>query len=161
MLPDDLKTLLLRDLASVQRELDLYPDDAAVWQEVPSLPNSAGTLALHLAGGTRHFFGTVMAGSDYVRQRDAEFSRRGVARSELAADLAAAMESVRAAFERLNSDDLDRPFPVVLGDGPLSTRLTLLHLVTHLAYHLGQIDSHRRVVTGSAVSAGTLLPPRP
>jgi hypothetical protein len=24
----------------------------------------------------------------------------------------------------------------------------LLHLATHLAYHLGQIDYHRRVVTG-------------
>jgi hypothetical protein len=32
----------------------------------------------------------------------------------------------------------------------------LQHLASHLAYHLGQIDYHRRVVTGNSVSVGTI-----
>jgi hypothetical protein len=31
-----------------------------------------------------------------------------------------------------------------------------MHLSTHLAFHLGQIDYHRRVVTGSNQSVGAV-----
>ena len=34
----------------------------------------------------------------------------------------------------------------------------LVHLTTHFAYHLGQLDYHRRVVTGNASGAGTMRP---
>jgi hypothetical protein len=36
----------------------------------------------------------------------------------------------------------------------------MLHLAVHLTYHLGQIDYHRRLVTGDASSVAALaLPP--
>ena len=44
--------------------------------------------------------------------------------------------------------ELDREFP---RSWPASTSPTgdfLIHLTSHLAYHLGQIDSHRRLLTG-------------
>jgi hypothetical protein len=31
-----------------------------------------------------------------------------------------------------------------------------VHLVTHLAYHLGQLDYHRRLVTGQAGQIGAV-----
>jgi uncharacterized damage-inducible protein DinB len=34
----------------------------------------------------------------------------------------------------------------------------LVHLATHLTYHLGQIDYHRRVVTGSSAGVGAVRP---
>jgi hypothetical protein len=34
----------------------------------------------------------------------------------------------------------------------------LVHLATHLAYHLGQLDYHRRVVTGDPRSIGAVAP---
>ena len=34
----------------------------------------------------------------------------------------------------------------------------LIHLATHFAYHLGQIDYHRRVVTGVAVAVDAMRP---
>ncbi len=36
----------------------------------------------------------------------------------------------------------------------LTTSLVIAHLATHLAYHLGQIDYHRRVVTKRSDAAG-------
>lgn len=35
----------------------------------------------------------------------------------------------------------------------------MLQLVTHLAYHLGQLDDHRRMVTGNSASANTIAAP--
>lgn len=159
MLLNELKTFFLRDLDALERELELYPDDSSVWQEVAGLPNAGGTLILHIAGGTQHFFGAVLAGTGYVRSREAEFTRRGVPRAELRNELAAAKQALLAGFEHLSADRMAAPFPVRLGDAELSTRLTLLQLMTHLAYHLGQLDYHRRMVTGNSVSAGTLAPP--
>ncbi|THF86556.1 DUF3224 family protein [Deinococcus sp. KSM4-11] len=155
----ELRALFLRDLDSLERELDLYPDDASVWQAVPGQPNTAGTLILHVAGGTQHFLGAAVGGSGYVRDRAAEFARRDVPRAELRAELAAARQAVTAALTRLTDADLARPYPARLTDHDLSGRLTLLQLATHLAYHLGQVDYHRRAVTGDATSAGTLAPP--
>jgi hypothetical protein len=34
----------------------------------------------------------------------------------------------------------------------------LAHLATHLAYHVGQLDFHRRVVIGDATGVGAVSP---
>jgi Protein of unknown function (DUF1572) len=143
MLLEDLKTILLRDISGLERELDLYPDDASVWKNIPGLPNPAGNLMLHLAGNLQHFFGTALGSTDYVRNRDAEFTKRDIPRSELREELAGAKQGVLAAFANLIEKSLDQPYPVKITDTEFSTRLAILQLITHLAYHLGQIDYHQ------------------
>jgi hypothetical protein len=153
---ENLKLLYLREVTTLERELDLYPDDASVWKELPGLPNSAGTLFLHVSGSLQHFFGAVLGGSGYVRDREAEFSRRGVPRNELRQELSRARQGVMAAFATLTEDSLGQVFPANFADAPFSTRLALLQFLSHLAYHLGQIDYHRRVVTGDSASANAI-----
>ena len=34
----------------------------------------------------------------------------------------------------------------------------LVHLTTHFAYHLGQIDYHRLIVTGAALAVDAMRP---
>jgi hypothetical protein len=153
---ENLKLLYLREVTTLERELDLYPDDASVWKELPGLPNSAGTLFLHVSGSLQHFFGAVLGGSGYVRNREAEFSRRGVPRSELRQELLGARQGVLAAFATLTEGSLEQVFPANFADAPFSTQLTLLQFLSHLAYHLGQIDYHRRVVTGDSSSANAI-----
>jgi Protein of unknown function (DUF1572) len=159
MLLEELKTILLRDISGVERELDLYPDDSSVWKTVSGLPNPAGNLILHLAGNLQYFFGTTLGNTGYVRNRDAEFTKRDVPRSELRKELAGSRQGVLAAFERLSENALEQPYPVKITDTDFSTRLAVLQLITHLAYHLGQIDYHRRVVTGNSASANPVAAP--
>src|SRR6186713_2326213 len=68
--------LLQRELAGFEREIGLFPDDETLWRTMPGVPNSAGNLALHVAGNLQHFVGAVLGGSAYVRDRNGEFSRR-------------------------------------------------------------------------------------
>jgi hypothetical protein len=153
---EDLKVLYLREIATLERELDLYPDDASVWKELPGLPNPTGNLFLHLAGSLQHFFGATLGNTGYQRNREAEFTKRNVSRHDLKQELSRARHGVIAAFEHLTEDRLTQVFPVQFADAPFSTRLTLLQFLSHLAYHLGQVDYHRRVVTGNRTSANAI-----
>jgi uncharacterized damage-inducible protein DinB len=152
----DLSKSFLRDIDTLAREVALYPDDASLWAERPGLPNTGGNLTLHLVGNVRHFIGVTLGASTYVRDRDLEFSSRQGTRLELAALIAAARVDVEAALAALPESRLAEPFPVAVGGVTLPTRMFLLHLATHFTFHLGQIDYHRRIVTGNAQSAGTL-----
>lgn len=150
--------VLDRELRALIRELEAYPDDATVWKEVPGITNTAGTLALHLAGNLRHFLGAVLHGSGYVRDRDAEFARRDVPRTELVAGLEAARQEAAAALAALTPDRLDAPYPQPIGGASVTTADVLVHLVSHLSYHLGQVDYHRRIVTGQNRAVGAVAP---
>lgn len=143
-----LELLITRELRAVRREIEAYPDEASVWRVVPGLPNTAGTLALHVAGNIRHFIGAVIGGDGYVRDRGAEFSRRDVPRAELLTGIDAAIAAVQRAMKATDDATLRGPFPEAIATRRVSGSDFLVHLVAHLAYHLGQIDYHRRAVTG-------------
>src|SRR5512132_3051059 len=83
----DLAALLDRDLRTLRRELEAYPDERQIWQTVPGLANTAGTLALHLPGNLQHYVGARWGRTGYARNRDAEFARRDVPRAELLAEI--------------------------------------------------------------------------
>lgn len=152
----DLAKSFARDLDTLSREIALYPDDASLWAERPGLPNTGGNLTLHLVGNVRHFIGLTLGGSSFVRDRDHEFAARHGSRAELDALIAAAKTEVASALASLPASKLDEPFPLTVGGVTLPTRMFLLHLATHFTFHLGQIDYHRRIVTGNPQSAGTL-----
>jgi uncharacterized damage-inducible protein DinB len=146
-----LGTLILRELRAVRREVEAYPDDASVWRPVPGMPNTGGTLALHLAGNLQHFFGAILKRDGYKRDRESEFSRRDVSRKELLAGIDAAIASVGRTLLSLTDEDLTGTYPESIANRKVSTGTFLLHLLSHLAYHLGQIDYHRRAVTGDSL----------
>ena len=150
MIVDALRTLVTRELRAVKRELEAYPDEASIWREVPGLPNTGGTLALHLAGNLQHFFGAALAQDGYTRDRDAEFARRDVPRQELLAGIDRAIASVERTLPRLTGDVLRAAYPLPIANRQVATSVWVSHLASHLAYHLGQIDYHRRAVTGDA-----------
>jgi uncharacterized damage-inducible protein DinB len=143
-----LRLLIARDLRGVRREIEAYPDDASVWRAVPGVPNTGGTLALHVAGNIRHFIGAIVGRDGYVRDRDSEFSRRDVPRKELIANLDAAIASVERALGAASDDVLRGSYPEPVAKRTVAASDFLVHLVAHLAYHLGQLDYHRRMVTG-------------
>jgi uncharacterized damage-inducible protein DinB len=155
-LPSLLQSFLFRELRSLRRELERYPDEASVWITPKGLPNSAGTLALHVAGNLQHYIGAQLGQSGYVRDRPREFAARNVPRSQLMAEIDAAEEAIRTTLPSLTPEQLAADYPEQVGGIRLRTDAYLLHLVAHLAYHLGQIDYHRRVVTGDRTSVGAI-----
>jgi hypothetical protein len=150
MFVNNLRRMILRDTSSLRDELMGYGDDGQIWAIPPGTKNSAGTLVLHLTGNLQHFFGAALGRTGYVRDRDEEFNRRGVPRAELLAEVDRAMAAARAGLTVLKEEDLERPFPGELAGHSWPTGLLLFHMATHLAYHLGQLDYHRRIVTGQA-----------
>ena len=152
MLTSSLAATLARDLRTLRREVEAYPDEAMLWKTVPGISNAAGNLALHLAGNIQHYVGKHLGGTNYVRDRPAEFSRRNVPRKEILAEISAA-EQATTLLERLDESILENDYPEAIGGNTLQTGDFLVHLVAHLNFHVGQIDYHRRIVTGENASA--------
>ena len=145
-----------RELATVRDELLAYPDTAAIWALPPGLPNSAGTLTLHIAGNLRWFIGAQLGGTGYVRDRDAEFSSRDIDRDELIRVIEAASDEVIRSLATLDDTRMDEIFPLEVAGARLPTGQFIGHLAVHLGYHLGQMDYHRRIVTGVNKAVGAL-----
>lgn len=138
--------------------MEAYPDERALWEEVPGISNVAGTLVLHLAGNLQHYMGALLGGTEYVRDRPAEFARRDVPRAELLSQIEAARSAVKAAVSGTGQPEVTAEYPELVGGSKVVTGDYLVHLAAHFAYHLGQIDYHRRVVTGTGATVGAVRP---
>lgn len=150
--------VISRELRTIERELNAYPSEAQIWALPAGLPNSAGTLSLHAAGNLQHFIGAVLGGSSYVRDRDAEFSRRDVPRAELIDDLQRAQRAVQETLGTMEPARFGDWYPLPVANRRVNTGEFITHLATHLAYHAGQLDFHRRVVTGDGSGVGAVSP---
>jgi uncharacterized damage-inducible protein DinB len=149
-LSSDLAALFARDLTRLIQELNAFPDTASLWKTAPGVSNAAGTLALHLEGGLRHFIGFRLGKIEYQRDRPLEFSARGVERHELIARLEAVKVSIPAVIAGLSDAELAAIDTSNGTDQPMPTSQWLIHLYGHLNYHLGQVDYLRRFATGHA-----------
>ena len=154
--------ILVRDLRALRREVESFADERDLWRVPPGISNSAGTLALHLAGNIRHYIGAVLGRTGYVRDRDAEFALRDVPRTDLLGDIDAALVAVERGMTHVSDADLAKPYPDPPRGPTVTTRDYLIHLIAHFTYHLGQVDYHRRLLTGQpgqihAVDFGDLV----
>ncbi len=156
---ETIRILLERELDAFAREIQAYPTDESVFATPPGVSNSAGSLALHVAGNLQLFVGNRLGGTSYVRDRDAEFSKRGVSRTELVAELARAKAAVHATLSDRDPASMPLVFPEKVAGKSMTTEVFVLHLVAHLAYHLGQADYHRRITTGDAKTVDTVSVP--
>lgn len=148
MIIKTLKDLFDRDLTKLKSEIEQYKDESNLWLVDGEIPNSGGNLALHLVGNLKHFIGAVLGGSGYVRERDLEFSTKGTPRADILRAIDETMADVDMGLNKLAPTQLEQVYPfVVFADRtePMRTGWFLLHLATHLNYHLGQINYHRRL----------------
>jgi uncharacterized damage-inducible protein DinB len=143
-----LHDLFARDLQRLRDAVAAYPDDASLWRTTGAITNPGGTLCLHLCGNLRHFIGHMLGGHPYVRDREREFSTRGLTREELLAELDRARTDVLGTLAALDPAVLARTFPQHLMDREWRTDELLIHLHGHLNYHLGQLNYHRRILCG-------------
>jgi len=146
MLIAALQTLFDRDLHKLRVEIESYRREEAIWQVGKSISNSAGNLCLHLIGNLNTYIGAELGGSGYIRHRELEFSQKDVPRTELVEGIEATRIVVAATLARLSDEQLSQEYPVLVFENKTSTGYFLMHLATHLTYHLGQVNYHRRLL---------------
>jgi hypothetical protein len=140
-------TLFDRDLDRLIKETEAYPTDELLWELRPGISNTAGNLVLHLCGNLNHFIGAHLGETGYVRDRDAEFSTKGVSKATLLAEIGQVKRTVLTTLENLTGDQLQATYPLEPLGYPMTVSYFLIHLSGHLNYHLGQINYHRRLIS--------------
>ncbi len=145
MLIAPLKRLLERDLLKLKAEIEAYENEAIMWQTEKSIANSAGNLCLHIMGSLNTFIGALFGDTGYVRNRTFEFAAKHVPKAELLTAIDETRSMVQHTLDRITEEQLNAQFPYLFY-GEVSNAFFLVHLSTHTAYHLGQINYHRRLL---------------
>ncbi len=146
MITKTLTQLFLRDLNALQDEIKLYTNENQLWVIADGISNSAGNLALHLIGNLNHFIGEGLGNTGYIRQRDLEFSQKNIPRKTLLQDIDNTKQMVETVLASLTEDNLQSEYKRRWFEDYMTTEYFLVHLSMHLAYHLGQINYHRRLL---------------
>jgi hypothetical protein len=140
--------IIKRELQTLKDELSGYENESDMWVLRDGISNSAGTLALHICGNLSHFVGAILGDNGYVRTRDAEFADRNVPREEVLRRIDETIDAVTKALENQTDDNLEEFPKFDFGKFAPEAPDFLIHLVSHLAFHLGQVNYHRRLITG-------------
>ena len=149
MLTNTLITLFARNLSRLMQQIDAYDAEQKLWEVAPGISNSAGNLCLHLIGNLNAYIGATLGKTGYVRDRSAEFSAKHIPKAELLADLTSTKAMINATLSAIPDDQLSKLYPDEVLGYPMTIHYFLVHLSGHLNYHLGQIDYHRRLLTGA------------
>jgi hypothetical protein len=145
MLIETYKFLFNRDLLKLKQEIESYNNQYKLWYVEKGISNSAGNLCLHLIGNLNHFIGATLGNTGYVRNRELEFSQKDFSVDELVKRIDDTIVVIENTFNKLSDDVLNVDFPLLYNNQRVSTMLMLTHLLTHLGYHLGQINYYRRL----------------
>jgi len=143
---ETLKTLFNRDLNKLKIEIESYQNEAKIWSIEKNISNSAGNLCLHLIGNLNTYIGAELGKTGYIRNRELEFSLKDIPQPELITQIETTIQTVHDALLLLSDADLKKEYPLLVFETKTTTDFFLTHLTTHLAYHLGQINYHRRLL---------------
>jgi Protein of unknown function (DUF1572) len=143
---ETLQKLFQRDLEKLKQEINLYKNEANLWLVNEGIANSAGNLCLHLIGNLNTYIAAEIGKTGYMRHRDLEFSLKNISKKELIEKIESTIMVVDSSLNLLKAEDLDKEYPLLVFAEKTSTGYLLVHLTTHLAYHLGQINYHRRLL---------------
>ncbi len=146
MITEALNKIIQRDLQKLKSEIESYKDESNLWRIEKNISNSAGNLCLHLVGNLNTYIGATLGQTGYVRDRDAEFSLKNIPRKELIQKIEDTISVVNEVLPTLDDDTIQKEYPILVLKEKTSTEYFLIHLTTHLGYHLGQVNYHRRLL---------------
>jgi uncharacterized damage-inducible protein DinB len=138
--------ILERDLKKVIHEINQYKDDKSLWSTYGEINNSSGNLALHIAGAVHHFIGSVLGKNGYIRNREREFNDKNIEKAVIIDQLNKAIEVVIEMLGKLTDEDIEKEFPEKPGGNSMTIGFFLIHFISHINYHLGQINYNRRIL---------------
>lgn len=141
-----LRKIFRRDLIRLKEEIQQYQNEGRIWHVEKNISNTAGNLCLHLIGNLNAYIGAELGNTGYIRQRDLEFSEKNVPRDQMIKMIDDTITTVDLSLARMSESDLQKEYPLLVFQDKMSTEFFLIHLTTHLSYHLGQINYHRRLL---------------
>lgn len=143
---ETLKALFTRDLERLRKEIELYHNEHNLWIIDADITNSGGNLCLHLIGNLNTYIGNEIGKTGYIRDRPLEFSVKDIPQQELLKKIDETILVVNRSLDKLSEEELQNEYPIIVLDKATSYEYFLVHLTTHLGYHLGQINYHRRLL---------------
>ena len=146
MVIETLQKIFKRDLEKLKQEIASYRDESNLWKVDKSIANSSGNLCLHLVGNLNAYIGAEIGKTGYVRNRDLEFSQKNIPQTQLVKMIEDTIVVVEDGLSKLNENDLEREYPLLVFKEKTSTGYFLIHLASHLGYHLGQVNYHKRLL---------------
>ena len=146
MLTETLKLLFERDLKKLRVEIEAYKTEKNIWQVEKNIKNSAGNLCLHIIGNLNWYVGAQLGATGYIRHRELEFSSTNIPKDDLLLEIDKTRSVLDNTLDKITSSQLELEYPILVFDKKTTTYYFLIHLTTHLAYHLGQVNYHRRLI---------------
>lgn len=143
---ESLVKLYDRDLQNLRNEIEAYGNEADLWLIKSEISNSGGNLCLHLIGNLNHYIGHQLGGTDYVRNRPLEFSDKDVPKAILIEKIEATRAMLKQILPSISDETLAKNHTEEFYGGNDNNEFFLIHLLSHLNYHLGQINYHRRLI---------------
>jgi hypothetical protein len=142
----NIKKLFDRDLKKLRTEIESYKNEEKIWYVEKEIKNSGGNLCLHLIGNLNTYIGVEIGKTNYVRNRELEFSLKDIPKKELLVKIDETIKVVEHSLNKLTESELNEEYPILIFTEKTSIEYFLVHLATHLTYHLGQINYHRRLL---------------
>ena len=146
MLPDVLRAIFRRDLEKLAKEITLFQLEENIWRIGVGINNSAGNLCLHLIGNLNTYIGAGLGNTAYVRDREAEFSLKSIPAAVLLKNIEDTIIVVDTTLEQITGEEMNKEYPMLVFEKKTTVGYFLVHLATHLSYHLGQINYCRRLL---------------
>jgi hypothetical protein len=146
MITPTLLSIFERELNRLKTEILSYQSEENIWRIQGHILNSGGNLTLHLIGNLNTYIGLALGKTGYERNREEEFSLKNVPRHRLISEIEDTAAMIHQTLLRLTEEDYRWEYPMQVFEKKTSTEYMLIHLASHLSYHLGQINYHRRLV---------------
>lgn len=120
--------------------------DPFLFMPLPGIVNTVGNLGLHIAGNLSHYIGMGLGHHDYQRNREFEFEAKDIAKSIIIEHLLNAKTVVNTSLSNLDNQQLAAKYPDLTPWHNQTTEFVVTALLSHLSYHVGQMNYLRRII---------------
>lgn len=139
------RRLIEEGLSRIEKCFALLSEEQ-IWHQENKNSNSMGNIVLHLCGNVRQYVVSGLGGQKDVRERDKEFMLSSrITSSSLLEKIKQTVEEANAVVQNLE-DHIFESDILVQGFRENGTS-TLVHVIEHFSYHVGQITYYTKFVT--------------
>ena len=156
---ETVRVLFERELDAFTREIEAYPMTTASSRRRPAsrTPRARSRCTLPEISSSSSAIGSADRATCATAMPN---SRRAVSRGPSSSPSSRGRkQAVHAALTERDPASVPSVFPDKVAGKTMTSEVFVLHLVAHLAYHLGQVDYHRRITTGDAKTVDTVSVP--